>query len=147
MGTPPAAFPAAPGKPTLDVFAFGVTAWVVLRGAHPTGLPLDGPTGDFAVAYEDHAGAEHLFLPPDDLDDPFERVVAQCLRLRAAERPRDGAALVALLDEAMAPAAPAPSKPARSTTLKAHRPAAAPTPAPAVRAPAERVPAQRKVAV
>ncbi|MFO0762476.1 MAG: serine/threonine-protein kinase [Byssovorax sp.] len=92
--------PATWGKhegPCRDVFAFGVLAYELLTGGrHPTGLAPTAKLPDYVSAYRD-AGAGHLIWPPPGLEGPWADVVRACLALHVADRPRDGAAIRALL--------------------------------------------------
>ncbi|MFT3767353.1 MAG: bifunctional serine/threonine-protein kinase/formylglycine-generating enzyme family protein [Minicystis sp.] len=83
--------------PERDVFALGVLAHELLRGKHPTGLVSDAPAGDFLVAYRAHAGDDDF--PAGIEGDPLETFYRRCLAVRSSKRAKDGAAVLALLDE------------------------------------------------
>lgn len=91
---------------TRDVFAFGVLAWELLAGEHPTGLPFDAPVEKYAAAYRDAAEGRRPW-PPPGLSSPAAWVIGACLALDPARRPTDGAALVAALQAGHVPTAPA----------------------------------------
>jgi serine/threonine-protein kinase len=91
--------PASWGKlagPQRDVFALGVLACQLLTYRHPTGLGFDAGMIDFARAYK-AAEAGRIVWPPSDVDGSWGVTMSACLALRAAERPADGAAVLALL--------------------------------------------------
>lgn len=93
----PSSWPAPPHGPARDVFAFGVMAMELLRGAHPTRLVPGAGIGRYAMAYRSYAGRPEAW-PPGIEGDPWEPVFRGCLALRAAERAPDGRAVVVLLD-------------------------------------------------
>ena len=91
--------------PSLDVFAWGVTAWELLVGGHPTGLGEDATQLDFVDAYRRaKQGAGALTLPIT----PWTKLVAPALALDPRDRLREGATLCRLIAQI--------SSPARSTT-------------------------------
>lgn len=81
--------------PERDLFAFGVLAFEIFRGAHPTGLSPESTHGDYLVAYRDHAagGAEWLAGVRGDL---LEMLYRRSLALRAGERATSDEAIVLL---------------------------------------------------
>ncbi|WP_437982664.1 protein kinase domain-containing protein [Sorangium sp. So ce117] len=81
---------------TRDIFAFGVLAWELLAGVHPTGLPFDAPIERYAAAYRDAAEGRRPW-PPHGLVSPAAWVIGACVALDPARRLADGAALVAAL--------------------------------------------------
>lgn len=131
--------------PSRDVFAFGVMAYQLRSGKHPTGLGPRATMIDFARAYV-AAEAGRITWPPPVLGDLSGAVIVSCLALRAAARPRDGAAIVALLRTGSAPNREAwsgafgPTTPHRE--VSAHTQAAAERTAP-MRSPA---PSERTIA-
>jgi serine/threonine-protein kinase len=119
FGTPPYMAPELFGAPNLDgqrspardVFAFGVMGWELLEGGHPTGLPRGAGAGEYRRVYERcKRGADPW--PPRALEGRWGSVVAACLALDPSQRPRDGAAILAAIDEA--PATPAPPEAAKA---------------------------------
>lgn len=82
--------------PARDVFALGVLAYQLRFGKHPTKLGPGATMIDFARAYK-AAEAQRIPWPPTGLTGPVGAAVAACLALRPASRPRDGAAVLALL--------------------------------------------------
>ncbi|MCC6527735.1 MAG: serine/threonine protein kinase [Polyangiaceae bacterium] len=130
-----------------DVFAWGLLAWRLLTGGHPTGLDDAAPLGDFAIAYR--RAAELPSWPTRADPDAWLILAAHCLRLRPSDRPRDGAALVAALGalaghtepEARGGAAPPPVTAEHRSASKPNAPSP-PTPrTPAPHAPAPSAPA------
>lgn len=85
----PVSFRAPAAQPALDVFAFGVMGWLLLRGRHPSGLLLDADAGDFIDRYLDCAESPASWVRGEALTDPVERILASCLSLQVAARPRD----------------------------------------------------------
>lgn len=90
--------------PSRDVFAFGVTAYEIRFGRHPTGLGPDAALIDFARAYK-AAEAGRIPWPPPGLDGTWGALVAGALTLRPSARPRDGAALLSALRTGVVPKA------------------------------------------
>lgn len=124
-----------------DMFAFGVLAWELLRGAHPTGLRADASAVDYARAYKAAAGGA-LPWPPRSLDGPLGAAISACLALRPEARPSSGAALAAMMRVQHSPATAAviaaPTAVHRAPTPPQAPP---PTPAPGIRrTPAASVP-------
>jgi serine/threonine-protein kinase len=70
-----------------DVFAFGVLAWEVLIGGHPTGLPLGASRQAFAGAYLGARAGKRAW-PPAAPPSPDLSIVQECLALSSAERPQ-----------------------------------------------------------
>lgn len=105
--------------PSRDVFAFGVLACRMLLGKHPTGLRFDAAIIDFARAYK-AAQVGKIAWPPQRLEGASgaAAAAAACLALRPADRPTDGAAILALL-RAGAPAST--SEPAPTSTYRPSR--------------------------
>lgn len=92
--------PATWGKgegPSRDVFAFGVLAGRLVLDRHPTGLGFDADIIDYVRAYK-AAEVGRIAWPPPGLEGSVAAVAA-CLALRPADRPANGAALVARLRE------------------------------------------------
>lgn len=69
-----------------DVFAFGVLAWEVLIGGHPTGLPLGASRDAFAGVYLAARAGKRLW-PPEAPPSPELSVVQACLALSPSVRP------------------------------------------------------------
>ncbi len=86
--------PKPPG-PERDVFAFGVLAFELLFGGHPTGLDERAAMADFIVAYRD--GADTSF-PPDLQGDPRAPWLTRVLALDPRERAADGMEILAALE-------------------------------------------------
>lgn len=100
----PSHWPATPtsASPTVDVFAFGVLGWILLRGQHPTGLPMNASPVDFAVRYRaiDANGA------PWSLEsgrDRWDLALRQCVAPRASHRIADGGGILRAVDGVTAP--------------------------------------------
>jgi serine/threonine-protein kinase len=74
--------------PARDVFAFGVLAYVLRFGAHPSGLGLDAPMVEYARAYRAAS------WPPPAAAGTY---LVACLALLPEDRPRDGAAVLSLV--------------------------------------------------
>ena len=69
-----------------DVFAFGVLAWEVLIGGHPTGLPLGASRDAFAGVYLSSRAGKRVW-PPDAPPSAELAVIRSCLALSPSERP------------------------------------------------------------
>lgn len=69
-----------------DVFAFGVLAWEVLIGGHPTGLPLGASRDAFAGVYLSSRAGKRSWPPPAPPSRELA-VIQTCLSLSPAERP------------------------------------------------------------
>lgn len=82
--------------PARDVFALGVLGCALVLGKHPTGLRFDATIIDLARAYK-AAQAGVIAWPPEVLEGAWGAALAACLTLRPADRPADGAAVLALL--------------------------------------------------
>jgi serine/threonine-protein kinase len=127
--------PASWGKaegPARDVFAFGVMAYVLLFGRHPTGLGPGASMIDYARAYK-AAQAGRIPWPPEGLDGKSGASVAACLTLRPADRPRDGGVILDLLHGR--PASKRPSSSDWSGPTAPHREVTERSPTPPVEAP------------
>lgn len=81
----------AGGRPTpaVDVFAFGVVAWILLVGGHPTGLSAESTLVDYAMEYRKVVTGERTWALTGG--PPF---VAQCLEPRPERRLQSGADVV-----------------------------------------------------
>lgn len=91
--------PATWGKsegPHRDIFAFGVLAYRLLVGKHPTKLGFDAAMIDYARAYK-AAEAGLLPWPPTGIEGSWGAVVSACLALRPSDRPADGGALIEMV--------------------------------------------------
>jgi eukaryotic-like serine/threonine-protein kinase len=114
----PRYWPATPtaAAPTIDVFAFGVLGWGLLRGSHPTELPMNASSVDYAVryrAFDTHgapwSGAAHASRQSSR--DRWDAALEQCVAPRAAHRPADGWAILRAVDGDEGPAARSPQAP------------------------------------
>lgn len=91
-----------------DIFAFGVVAWELLVGGHPTGLTDDDDFPAYASAYRAAAERGSDWLPAG-LSGPGAEVISTCLAIDPARRTMTSAALeVALRSEPVAPRAATP---------------------------------------
>lgn len=88
-------FPALPGTPGADLFAFGVLGWWLLHGAHPTGLADGSSLASYALAYR-QADQTPLW-PPSSRSDRWIPLLRRCLAVRQRERFSSGADLLAAL--------------------------------------------------
>ena len=115
FGTPPYMAPElfevagieAQRSPTRDVFSFGVIGWEMLDGHHPTGLPRGSRAGAFQASYLYQRRSSDPW-PPRQLEGRWGSVIAACLALDPEARPRDGRAILTLLDGA--PETPPPGQ-------------------------------------
>lgn len=82
-----------PSAPAIDLFAFGVLGWQLLRGQHPTGLSRMASPIDFCLAYRHYVESNAAF--PGSPEDEWERLLAECLALRPADRLQSGSELAA----------------------------------------------------
>lgn len=75
-----------------DVFAFGVTGWLLVTGRHPTGLPASAKIADYVRAYR--AGREDASRYPEPTpSDDISRILADALAVDHQKRIADGVAL------------------------------------------------------
>lgn len=81
--------------PALDVFAFGVLAWRVFIGGHPSGLAPGASLLDYAREYR--AAALSTNWPPATGDVDLDRLLRGTLAIRADQRLPNGDALAQLL--------------------------------------------------
>jgi eukaryotic-like serine/threonine-protein kinase len=88
----PAFFDESRDLPAADVFAFGVMAYRLLLEGHPTGLPPRAGIVDYGAAYRAAAKSD-VPWPPDVPKNAWGDLLRACLRVRASERIKDGAAL------------------------------------------------------
>ncbi len=97
----------ASGRPTEDVFAFGVVAYEAFFGRHPSGVKDDGTLSVYAEKYRAIARSVEAWpqLPPGHR---WSAPLRGALTLKRADRIPDGAALVAAIGAA--PPANAPQK-------------------------------------
>lgn len=81
----------AGGRPTpaIDVFAFGVVAWILLVGGHPTGLAAESTLVDYAMEYRKVVTGERRWARTGG--PPF---VGQCLEPRPERRLQSGADVI-----------------------------------------------------
>lgn len=90
-----------------DIFAFGIIAWELLFGEHPTRLRGDASQVDFSRAYS-AAKRGQLPFPPVDIAPqwgPWGQALRAALRLKAHERPASGAALLGIVQTGVDPLA------------------------------------------
>lgn len=111
VGTPPYMAPEAmdatswmmpPDRPVSDVFAFGVTAWELLVGGHPTGLTPDSSLSDYARAYREVLERRYPWPPHFEISGDWGEAVARCLALDARKRPASGTVVLDALGESLA---------------------------------------------
>jgi len=95
----PAYFRSNGATAAADVFAFGVLAWKLLVGGHPTGLPAGAGIVDYGAAYRTAAGRTQAW-PPDAPPGAWGHLLSECLRVRAAERIADGVVLAERCEQA-----------------------------------------------
>lgn len=94
----------APLTPAIDVFAFGVVAWRLLNGDHPTGLPPDATLLDYAVEYRRISLGHRTWVAPiADLPD----VVTACIETDPHRRLQSGVQIVETLTGGLARPTPA----------------------------------------
>lgn len=110
VGTPPYMAPEAidattwmmpPDRPVSDVFAFGVTAWELLVGGHPSGLTPDSSLSDYARAYREVLERRYPWPPHFELSGVWGEAVARCLALDARKRPASGTVVLDALGESV----------------------------------------------
>jgi serine/threonine protein kinase len=101
-----------------DSFAFGVVAWTLLRGGHPTGVADDASMGDFIVAYRERVEDKDW---PHAAGDDLAGVYRRCLALRASKRAVNGGEIRALLDRARPDPARPPAPLPGTTTMMSER--------------------------
>jgi eukaryotic-like serine/threonine-protein kinase len=82
-----------------DVFAFGVLAWKLLVGGHPTGLGAGAGIVAYGAAYRMVAGNTQRW-PANAPPGAWGQLLEDCLRVRASERIADGGTLAARCDQA-----------------------------------------------
>lgn len=114
-------FKGAPLTPAIDVFAFGVVAWRLLIGGHPTGLPPESTLLDYAVEYRRVTlGHRTWTTPAAGLPD----VVTACIETDPQRRLQTGAQIVAMLTGVRSqPTRPIlPSAPSQPRTEEARPP-------------------------
>jgi serine/threonine protein kinase len=87
--------------PERDAFALGVLGFELMKGRHPSGAAADGPSGDYLVAYREHAG--DATFPAGIEGDPLQAFYEKSLALHASRRAKSGAELAGLLRDAKAP--------------------------------------------
>lgn len=90
----PSAFdPARRGPtPAVDVFAWGILAWKLLLGGHPTGLPYSGTLADFLMAYLEARHNPTWATSP--LPPPVGPLLWDCLQTEVSKRVPDAAEIV-----------------------------------------------------
>ncbi|MEQ9324268.1 MAG: serine/threonine-protein kinase [Polyangiaceae bacterium] len=88
-----------PGPPA-DLFAFGVVAWQLLIGGHPTRLPPTATIGDFIAAYRT-AESSGDWPPRAPSSTALMRVVRKCLALHPEDRYAHAGIMLAGLTEAL----------------------------------------------
>lgn len=89
----PATFEGDQSSPRIDVFAFGVMAWLLLSGRHPSGLPASSTAVDYTRAYRARAVPGESF-PDGSVDEPWQSVLSRCLAIDPSQRLPDGAAVL-----------------------------------------------------
>ncbi|MCC6901783.1 MAG: protein kinase [Polyangiaceae bacterium] len=89
-----------------DAFSFGVTAWELLVGGHPTGLPKSARVADYARAYREVGDRGTPWPPHHPLSGAWGKALAACLALDAERRPLSGRQIVELTGEALEPPQP-----------------------------------------
>lgn len=95
----PTHFGKAGATPAADVFAFGVVAWRMLVGGHPTGLPPESTLVDYATEYRRASLSTPEWttrLPAG----PYGRVLADCLEPNVSRRLQNGGELATRWKEA-----------------------------------------------
>ena len=98
-----------------DSFAFGVVAWELLHGSHPTGLGDDATLGDYIVAYRERADDKQW---PRAEGDDLAAAYHKCLALRPSKRAANGGEIRALLEKARPdPARPPAPRPGTTTMI------------------------------
>jgi eukaryotic-like serine/threonine-protein kinase len=77
-----------------DVFAFGVTGWLLLTGRHPSGLPASAKIADYIRAYR-AAREDSTRYPEPKPSDEIGHILAEALAVDHQKRIADGVALSA----------------------------------------------------
>lgn len=89
----PNRWPASPSQATSDVFAFGVLGWILLTGAHPTGLAPSATITDLARVY-DGVGRNRCPWPGSAPGGRWGPALPGCLVLAPAQRLANGDAIL-----------------------------------------------------
>ena len=85
--------------PQADVFSFGVLAWKLFVGGHPTGLGEREPLGAYLMAYR--RAAKEGAWPPRMAAKGAVRTLRRCLALHPEDRPAHAGVVAARIDEAL----------------------------------------------